>query len=168
MVAELEHSENAEAMRAVTEGAVSTVNSEDVIAQVTAQACHQSGLSHVFQELLSFRGHESYFTDVPELVGHTYREALLAFPASSVIGRYSADGFVELNPPPDSIFGPQDQVIAASRTTTQPCSEPSVKSVSVLGWRIHETTEVVVNPPKDRHVHLAAMDQVLVVGLRPS
>ncbi len=114
VVAELVHSENAEAMRAVTEGAVATVNSEDVIAQVTAQACHQSGLSHVFQELLSFKGHELYFTDVPELVGHTYREALLAFPTSSVIGRYGADGFVELNPPPDSVFDPGDQVIAAS------------------------------------------------------
>ena len=38
--------------------------------------------------------------------------------------------------------------------------------VSVLGWRIDATGEVVVNPPKAAEVHLASDDQVLIVGLR--
>jgi len=114
VVVELVHPQNAETLRAITDGAVSTVNSDDVIAQVTAQACHQSGLSYVFQELLDFGGDECYFTEVPELVGLTYSQALLAFPTSSVIGRCTADGFVELNPAPDVVFGPGDQVIAVS------------------------------------------------------
>ena len=38
--------------------------------------------------------------------------------------------------------------------------------MSVLGWRIDATGEVVVNPPKAAQVHLVADDQVLIVGLR--
>ena len=50
----------------------------------------------------------------PSCVGHTYGEALLAFDRSSVIGRFTGDGAVELNPPPDTVFGAGDQVIAVA------------------------------------------------------
>ena len=92
VVAEFAHPEHAVTLRSITGGAVGTVNSDDVIAQVTAQACHQSGLSVVFRELLDFDGHECYFAEVPDLVGHTYGEALLAFDRCSVIGRFTNDG----------------------------------------------------------------------------
>jgi voltage-gated potassium channel Kch len=114
VVAEFTNPAHAETIRSLTDGAVSTVNSDEVIAQVTAQACHQSGLSVVFRELLDFGGDECYFVEVPELVGHTYAEALLAFDTSSLIGCCTADGLVELNPPPGTIFAPGDQVIAIS------------------------------------------------------
>jgi len=114
VVAEFVSVHHASTVRALTDGAVNTVNSDDVIAQVTAQACHQPGLSVVFRELLDFDGDECYFSEVPELVGHSYAEALQAFDTSSVIGRCTADGVVELNPSPDTVFGPGDQVIAIS------------------------------------------------------
>lgn len=114
VVAEFAHPEHAETIRTLTDGAVSTVNSDDVIAQVTAQACHQPGLSIVFRDLLDFGGDECYFVEVPELVGHTYGEALLAFRTSSVIGLLTADHMLELNPPPTTVFGPGDQVIAVA------------------------------------------------------
>lgn len=114
VVAEFAHAEHAETIRVITDGAVSTVNSDDIIAQVTAQACHQSGLSVVFRDLLDFGGDECYFVEAPELVGHTYGEALLAFNSSSVIGLLTADHMLELNPPPATVFGPGDQVIAVA------------------------------------------------------
>ncbi|MDQ4068965.1 MAG: hypothetical protein M3203_05760 [Actinomycetota bacterium] len=114
VVAEFANPEHAATVRALTEGAVSTVNSDDVIAQVTAQACHQSGLSVVFRELLDFGGDECYFAEVPELVGHTYADALLAFRSSSVIGLVTADHLLELNPSPATVFGEGDQVIAVA------------------------------------------------------
>jgi voltage-gated potassium channel Kch len=114
VVAELAHCDHARTVRAIADGAIATVNSDDVIADVTAQACHQTGLSVVLRDLLDFEGDECYFAVVAELEGHTYGEALGAFETSSVIGRYSADGFVELNPPADSRFGPGDEVIAVS------------------------------------------------------
>ena len=115
VVAELTNPENAECVRSLSEGRVNTVNSNEVIAQLTAQACYQTGLSTVFRELLSFEGNECYFVDVPGLVGHTYAEALLAFNTSSPIGWCRADGTVQLNPPPGTVFGPGDRVIAVSR-----------------------------------------------------
>ena len=53
---------------------------------MTAQACLQGGLAAVFTDLLDFDGDEIYFAPVPELVGHTYAEALLGFETCSVIG----------------------------------------------------------------------------------
>jgi voltage-gated potassium channel Kch len=151
VVAELAHAAHATTIKAITEGGVTTVNSDDVIAEVTAQACHQSGLAVVFRELLDFEGDECYFASVPELVGHSYAEALLAFDTSSVLGRYSADGQVQLNPAPDTIFAAGDQVIALSAdddtiiftgikdvACTEPASpyqggEPPIR-VLIVGW----------------------------------
>lgn len=114
VVAEFAHPEHALTVRTITRGAVRTVNSDDVIAQVTAQACHQSGLAAVFRELLDFDGSEIYFADTSDLVGHSYGEALLAFDRCSVIGRFTRDRFVELNPPPCTVFEAGDQVIAVA------------------------------------------------------
>ena len=112
VVAEFAHNDNARTIRAVTDGRVLTINSDHVVAEVTAQACHQGGLASVFQELLDFEGDEIYIGDAPELVGHTYREAVLAFERCSLIGRFTRDGVVELNPPADTMFESGDQVIA--------------------------------------------------------
>ena len=111
LVAELEHPEHALTLRNLTDGRISTVLADDVIAQVTAQACHQIGMAAVFRDLLDFDGDEIYFAQVPELSGHTYREALGAFPEACVIGFLRA-GTVSLNPPPDHVFAAGDEVIA--------------------------------------------------------
>jgi len=114
VVAELEEPDNTRIIRAVTNGRVLTVSSDHVVAEVTAQACLQGGMSAVFTELLDFDGDEMYFADVPELVGHTYAEALLAFDKCSLMGWKKADGHVELNPPVDAVFGPGDEVIVVA------------------------------------------------------
>ena len=95
-------------------GRVLTVSSDDVVADVTAQACLQGGLAAVFQDLLDFEGDELYFTPVPELAGHTYAEGMLAFEQSSVIGRLRGDGVVELNPAPASILAADDELIVVA------------------------------------------------------
>ena len=71
----MESAARADTLEAVTDGAVVTVNSDRVIAEVTAQACHERGLSAVFQEMLDFDGDELYFRAFPELVGATYAQA---------------------------------------------------------------------------------------------
>lgn len=102
------------ALFAAGEGRILPVRAADVVARVTAQACRQSGLSFVFQELLDFDGDEIYFQPAPELVGHTFAEALLAYETSTVLGRYTADGVVQVNPPMDTVFAEGDSVIAVS------------------------------------------------------
>lgn len=150
VVAELVHASHAATVRAITDGTVSTVNSDDVIAEVTAQACHQSGLAVVFRDLLDFDGDECYFADVPQLIGHTYAEALLAFDVSSVFGRYRADGRVQLNPSPDTVFAPGDQVIAVSADDD---------TVVFMGF-----SDVAVPEPASPHQGSENPIRVLIVG----
>jgi Trk K+ transport system NAD-binding subunit len=89
-----------------------------VITRVAAQACHQIGLASVFRDLLDFDGDEIYFTAIPELDGHTYREAVRAFEKAGVIGLLRA-GTVQLNPPGDEVFRSGDEVIAIAADDDQ-------------------------------------------------
>lgn len=114
VVAEMHDAQDARTLRAVSAGRVVTVASETVVAEVTAQACYQSGLAAVFADLLDFDGDELYFPQVPEVTGRTYGEALLGFDASSVIGRLGADGAVELNPSIDRVLVQDDRLIVVA------------------------------------------------------
>ncbi len=114
IIAELSDRETAAALQEAGGGRVLTVRASDIIARITAQACRQSGLSMVCQDLLDFDGDEIYFQPAPELRGHTFGEALLAYERSSVIGRRSAGGAIAINPPMDTVFADGDAVIAVS------------------------------------------------------
>jgi voltage-gated potassium channel Kch len=112
VVAELSDHDHAATIRSMSDGRVLTVSSDDVVAEVTAQACLQGGLAAVFRDLLDFDGDEIYFTPVPaDLAGRTYEEALQGFEASSVIGRLTAEGMVELNPEPSALMAHDDELI---------------------------------------------------------
>jgi Trk K+ transport system NAD-binding subunit len=148
VVAELTQADTARIIREATGGRVLTVSSDDIVAEVTAQACLQAGLSSVFTDLLDFEGDEIYFTHVPELAGHTYREALLAFAESSVIGRMDASGSVELNPPADAVLRADDELIvvaaddsAVAFTGLQHYDAPPATSA---GTGVRDSLEVVL------------------------
>jgi voltage-gated potassium channel Kch len=112
IVAELDDDHTAEAITTATNGQVIAVRSQDVIARVTAQASRQPGLAAVTLDLLDFAGDEIYMTAVPELVGKTYGEALLAFNQASVIGLVDANGVPRVNPKPTTKIESGTKVIA--------------------------------------------------------
>ncbi|MGN6695875.1 MAG: CASTOR/POLLUX-related putative ion channel, partial [Aquihabitans sp.] len=114
VVAELDNAGHAATLRTLTEGRIVTIQADEIIAELTAQACHQAGLAAVFRELLDFDGDEIYFTPVPELVGVAYRDALLAFGSCSVLGWIRDDEVVELNPPGDAVFGEGYEIITVA------------------------------------------------------
>jgi ion channel POLLUX/CASTOR len=86
----------------------------DLIARVVAQTSRQSGLSVVYTELMNFEGDEIYFQEEPTLVGKTYRDALLAYETSSVMGLRLTNGKILLNPPPETMISSGDKVFAVS------------------------------------------------------
>ena len=140
IIAELTAEDTARTLRTVSENRVLTVSSDRVVAEVTAQACLQSGLAGVFSELLAFEGDEIYFTNTPELTGHTYAEAQLAFEASSVIGRIVGDSDVQLNPKADTVIGATDRLIVVAEddstiafTGVRTAAAPTVASVEQSG-----------------------------------
>jgi Trk K+ transport system NAD-binding subunit len=111
VIVEMESAEQADTLEAVTDGAIRTVNSDRVIAEVTAQAAHEQGLAEVFRDLLDFDGDEIYFAEFPELVGSTYAQAQQAFQDASVMGIAAEEGLL-LNPPPDHVVESGDRIIA--------------------------------------------------------
>jgi voltage-gated potassium channel Kch len=113
IVAEFAEMDHAATLGELTKHRIATVHADRVISQVTAQACHQPGLAGLFRDLLDFEGDEIYIDEFPELVGHTYRDILLAFEKSTVIGVLH-EGEVLLNPDPQHRFVAGDEVIAIS------------------------------------------------------
>ncbi len=112
VIVEMESAAQADTLEAVTDGAILAVNSDRVIAEVTAQACHERGLASVFRELLDFDGDELYFRSFPELTGASYAQAQQAFDRSAVLGLAISGGAVVLNPPPDRVMEEGDRIIA--------------------------------------------------------
>jgi voltage-gated potassium channel Kch len=98
IIAELDDENTAEAIASATNNQVIAVRSQNVIARVTAQASRQPGLAAVTLDLLDFAGDEIYITAVPQLVGKTYADALLAFNQASVIGIVDSSGVASINP----------------------------------------------------------------------
>ncbi|MEI4280992.1 CASTOR/POLLUX-related putative ion channel [Klenkia terrae] len=114
VVAEIADPVYAASIQTLTDQKVVTVNSDHVIAEITAQSCRQSGLSQVLRDLLDFDGDEVYFAPFPELTGHTYADALTAFESASLLGLAHADGSVEVNPPGTRVLVEGDEVIAVA------------------------------------------------------
>lgn len=114
IVAEIKDPKNMEAAELVGNDETVFVMSSDLISRITAQTCRQSGLSVVYGELLQFEGDEIYFQDEPKLIGKKYRDTLLAYEKSSVIGLFTKDGSALINPPMDTVINKGDKVIAIS------------------------------------------------------
>jgi ion channel POLLUX/CASTOR len=112
IIAELDDENTAEAITTATNGQVIAVRSQEVIARVTAQASRQPGLAAVTLDLLDFAGDEIYISAIPELVGKTYADALLAFNQASVIGLVDGNGVANINPPANAKISAGTKVIA--------------------------------------------------------
>ncbi len=114
IVAEIKDPKNMEAAELVGNDETVFVLSSDLISRITAQTCRQSGLSVVYSELLQFEGDEIYFQEESSLVGKTYKDSIFAYETSSIIGIFTKDEEVLINPPMDTIFNAGDSVIAIS------------------------------------------------------
>ena len=85
----------------------------DMLARVGAQSCLQSGLAHVYLELVNFDGDEIYFHKESTLVGKSYGDAVLSYDTSSVIG-IERGGNVIVNPKTNEEIMDDDSIIAIS------------------------------------------------------
>ncbi len=150
IVGELDRDSSLEAANLVGRGEARWVVGDDVIGRIAVQSCRQPGLSVVYQELLDFDGDEIYFTEQPALVGSTYFEAQLAFADSAVMGIVKG-GLVQLNPTPEAIVEPGDQLIVLAEddstirlspagvpdpavVSSAPIEPPQPESTLVLGY----------------------------------
>jgi voltage-gated potassium channel Kch len=115
IVAEISDHKNKEVAEMIASGEVTLVHTEDLISRVIAQSCRQSGLSVVYTELLDFDGDEIYFQEEPGLNGKTFKEAIMSYEDSAVMGIRHSDGVIRINPPMDTVFSNGDKVVAISK-----------------------------------------------------
>jgi ion channel POLLUX/CASTOR len=158
---------------------VQTILIGDQIARIVAQTSRQSGLSVVYTELLNFTGSEIYFQSEPQLTGMTYREALMAYDDSCVIGMNFAAGGLALNPLMDTRISARDKIIVISQDDDRvnlsglpgvPLSPesilpgPSIQSLTpekglILGW--NSKAPVII---KELENYVAPGSELLVVS----
>ena len=136
IVGEIQDPANLEAARLVGRDEADWILTDDLISRITVQTSRQSGLSVVYTELLDFDGDEIYFTAQPALAGKRYFETQLAFADCSVIGMV-VDGALRLNPPADTVYGAEDQLVLIaeddSAIRVAAPGTPDVAAVSAVG-----------------------------------
>jgi Trk K+ transport system NAD-binding subunit len=119
VIADVNDTAAANALMQSTQGRVVTVESQELIAQVTAHACRQPGLAAIYLDLLDFEGNEMYYEPAAEAAGHMFGEALLAYPNASLIGIRRPDGAIWLYPPMNTVINADDHVIAIAQDDDQ-------------------------------------------------
>jgi voltage-gated potassium channel Kch len=137
--------------RLVTGDKAALILAAPLISRLLVQTGRQSGLSAVYTELLDFEGVEIYFATEPKLTGKTFREAVFAYNATTVIGVLDADGKLHVPPALDRKFSDGDQLIAISEDDD---------SIRLDGGAEPDAALVVARP--DTHVHPA--ERTLVLG----
>ncbi|HEY7600799.1 MAG TPA: hypothetical protein VH741_12795 [Candidatus Limnocylindrales bacterium] len=141
IVAVLDDPSNVPVARLAVRGEAHILISGDLIARIAAQACRQSGLSVVYEDLLDFAGQEMYVTARPELAGQAFGEALHAFRTSALLGILPAAGGARLNPPMDTVIGAADRLIvlaeddSAIRVDPRPAGMPVVERIAPVRVR---------------------------------
>jgi ion channel POLLUX/CASTOR len=156
IVAMLDKPENLEVGKIAGGSEVEFILSKDIIARLTAQTCLQPGLSLVYNELLDFGGDEIYLADCKALAGKTFKQSLLMYEDSAIIG-LSTGGKVCINPPMDTLIKVNDKVIAISADDdTVVVSDKTEKYVMENAIALSPQKEVL-----DGHKN---QDKVLILG----
>lgn len=111
VVAAVQDSDNVAAARLAAGGTALVIDADDIAVRLVAQSHRQTGLSSVFNELLSFNGNEFYFRDEPDLAGSTYGETLNAYEFGIPAGLRRSDGQILVNPAMDTVVEAGDQIV---------------------------------------------------------
>ncbi|MFC9428848.1 potassium transporter TrkA [Streptomyces sp. NPDC056987] len=152
VVAAVQNSTNLAAAQLAAGDAALVIDVDDIAVRLIVQAHRQSGLSTVFNELLSFMGNEIYPWSEPALAGATYGESLTAFERGIPIGLQREDGKIHVNPSMDTVVERGDRLlmvaeddllieraaappaIVRSAITTAEAPEPLPDRTLIIGW----------------------------------
>lgn len=111
VVAAVQSSANLAAARLAAGDTALVVDADDIAVRLIVQSHRQTGLSTVFNELLSFVGNEIYPWREPALDGATYGETLDAFELGVPIGLHRGNGDLLVNPAMDTVVAPGDRLL---------------------------------------------------------
>lgn len=178
IVAELRNNTNKPIAEVVGGDEVEWLLTEDIVARVVAQTCHQSGLSLIYTDLMDYSGDEIYFFNHPQLPGKKYGEVLNLFERNAVMGIWQYGKKSVLNPPMETIIGSQDKLFLIAEDDdkiflTEDCkslidwdlivkkekSQEPGENVLVLGWNKH-----AVKMLKEQDNYMVTNSHILVIA----
>ena len=160
IVAEIKDNENRQVANLVGGKEVSYVFSSDLISRLTAQTCRQSGLSIIYSDLLQFEGDEIYFYSDHGLIGLTFKQCVYSFEDSCVMGVFTSDRKVLLNPDMNYTINKDDQIILIAQDDSKinrllipkeilpvnfipaPKREKEMETTLILGWN-HKGKKII-------------------------
>ena len=160
IVAEIKDNENKQVANLVGGKEVSYVFSSDLISRLTAQTCRQSGLSIIYSDLLQFEGDEIYFYSDHGLIGLTFKQCVYSFEDSCVMGVFTSDRKVLLNPDMNYTINKDDQIILIAQDDSKinrllipkeilpvnfipaPKREKALETTLILGWN-HKGKKII-------------------------
>ena len=168
IVTEARYDENLKIIKMIGKDQVIVILSNRIVSKVIAQTCRQPGLSVVYSELLSFNGKshykdiwrswykessgdEIYFHEEENLVDKSYNDALFSYDTSSVIGIYSKETGIILNPSMDYTIKPKDKIILIAE---------DAEKIMYSGTNNHVINSAVINFNNEPHVE----DHILIIN----
>ncbi|WP_240167350.1 CASTOR/POLLUX-related putative ion channel [Streptomyces noursei] len=151
IVAAVQNSPNLAAARLAAGDDALVIDADDIAVRLIVQSHRQSGLSTVFDELLSFVGNEFYPYAATALAGATYGQALNRFDLGIPVGLRRADGETLINPPMGTVIGRDDQVLVVAEDDI----------LIRLADTRPDIVEPAIAPPADRP---PVSDRTLVIG----
>jgi ion channel POLLUX/CASTOR len=150
---------------------VELVPVKELPVRMLAEAVRQSGLVHVYRELLAFKGCEFYSRAFPQLAGRQFGKAQWHVDGAVVCGvRQAATGRIILNPPDELLLEAGDELLIiaedAASFTLVAAKEPVVPPGSILALPVPRRSErLLVCGSSPRLGKLVkALDQQLVSG----
>jgi len=99
------------------------VETDATTARLLVQSGRRAGVCEVLRDLLDFAGAEFHLMDSEQTIHpgsgeHCFRDLLLRFERSSVVGLLRPDGRPRLSPPPETVVGPGDRLIVVAHDDT--------------------------------------------------
>jgi len=164
VVAEIFDPNNREILVGIAPEEITIVDTRELLAKIIVQTSRSTGLSIVYNEILSFDGCEMYFhgDDWDDI---TFGELAFRFPDGIPLGLRHGDGTLAMNPPPDAKLAEDDDILILAEDDStieflpQPVAEARdlqpvgnrvehrIERELILGWT--PTTEIMVKEYAD-------------------
>lgn len=170
IVAEIRDPGNLEAARLVGHRRTALLDIRETVAKLVVQTSRQSGAAAVYTELFDYDGDEIYFFDDHGLAGLTYGEAQLCFEHASVIGLAGGPSGSKLNPPADTLIGPQTLIVVAEddsalSSTARTSVRPDLAALGEeSGTDAHPTAAVLIGWNERAPIVLRELDHYAEPG----
>ncbi len=111
IIAELGDAATAASLQRACGATVHPVVAAHSVSRSVAIALREPGLNQVFEELLDFEGSDLYLSDASGVLGMPFQDIVFRYANARPIGRMRANGNVEINPDPDTVFAESDRLV---------------------------------------------------------